>query len=77
MAVWCCVHILLATAQTCVTLRCSSARVSLQDGNWGVGVNIPKYVFDKADKKPYVPKVICGSSTPVGRAGPGLALPGK
>ena len=35
------------------------------DGDWGMGVSIPKYVFDTASKKRYSPKVVCGSSTPV------------
>jgi hypothetical protein len=37
------------------------------DGNWGMGVSIPKYVFE-GSKKRYSPKVICGSSTPVAAA---------
>jgi hypothetical protein len=35
------------------------------DGNWGLGVSIPKYVFRVNDKKRYKPAVVCGSSMPV------------
>lgn len=39
--------------------------VQVVDGNWGMGVSCPKYIFNKASKTRYTPKVICGSSTPV------------
>jgi hypothetical protein len=34
------------------------------DGNWGMGVSIPKYVFEKSGTR-YKSRVVCGSSTPV------------
>jgi hypothetical protein len=39
--------------------------VQVVDGNWGMGVSIPKYVFETGSKTRYSPKVVCGTSTPV------------
>uniref|UniRef100_A0A383V546 Acetamidase n=1 Tax=Tetradesmus obliquus TaxID=3088 RepID=A0A383V546_TETOB len=48
-----------------LTVACDFNVHQVVDGNWGLGVSIPKYVFRVGDKKRYKPAVICGSSTPV------------
>lgn len=48
----------------CCTLPCCISRIV--DGNWGMGVSVPKYVFQTGGKKArYTPNVICGSSVPL------------
>ena len=60
---------------TLMTTACDFNIHQVVDGNWGMGVNVPKYVFDKADTKPYSSKVVCGSSAPIsGTSGKALSL---
>lgn len=58
-------------AITLITVACDFQVHQVVDGNWGMGVSIPKYVFRTEDKKRFMPAVICGTSLPV----PGTTLP--
>eukprot|EP00877_Chromochloris_zofingiensis_P000674 jgi/Chrzof1/10607/Cz05g05010.t1 len=52
-------------AITLITVTCDFHVTQVVDGNWGMHLIIPKYVFDKADTGAYKPKVVCGSSRAV------------
>eukprot|EP00775_Hariotina_reticulata_P001824 gene1824-2158_t len=51
-------------AITLLTVGCDFNVHQVVDGNWGMGVSCPKYVFDTKQKSRYKPAVITGSSTP-------------
>lgn len=52
-----------------MTLSIFRLFLQVVDGNWGMGLSCPKYVFNPAvgAKKQgrYIPKTICGSSVPL------------
>jgi hypothetical protein len=54
--------------KSCFLTTASSIALSqvhqVVDGNWGMGVSCPKYVFEGARKR-YAPKVLTGSSVPL------------
>jgi hypothetical protein len=43
------------------------ALAQVVDGNWGMGLSIPKFVFEQkaGNRARYTPKVVCGSSVPL------------
>jgi len=51
-------------ATTIITLSGDFGTTQIVDGNWGVHVNIPKYVLEGSQTAPYSQSVTCGGSIP-------------
>lgn len=39
-------------------------KLQVVDGNWGIHVIVPKWMFNMTDMSPYMPNVMAGSSKP-------------